>query len=212
VLLMIRSMLFAAAALAAAPALADLTAVYAMAGGEQLRVEYRDAGNFRIGTDAENYQLMLDGRLYAVAQGQVIDVEKVSRQIRAVGADTFLAGLLGDATSDVPTDVAVRPLGRQETVAGYTGAVYEAVARTSNGEQRAEMVVTNNPDLKAVQDALMKVAKDAVAAVGAESSAYARPLEQVEQQRLGGLLRYGEDLRLVSLGREPIPAGRIQLP
>ena len=97
-----------------------------------------------------------------------------------------------------------------EKIAGITPQLF--VARTSNGEQRAEMVVTDNPDLKAVQDALMKVAKDAVAAVGAESSAYARPLAQVEQQRLGGLLRYGEDLRLVSLGHEPIPAGRIQLP
>jgi len=209
---MLRSMLFTAAALTAAPAFADLTAVYAMAGGDQLRVEYRDADNFRIGTGAENYQLMLDGRLYAVAQGQVIDVEKVSRQIRAVGADTFLAGLLGDATSDVPTDVSMRPLGRQETIAGYTGEVYEAVARTSNGEQRAQVVVTDNPDLKAVQDALMRAAKDAVAAVGAESSAYTRPLQQVEQQRLGGLLRYGEDLRLVSLDHEPIPAGHIALP
>ncbi|MFZ5491234.1 MAG: hypothetical protein ACOY6E_01875 [Pseudomonadota bacterium] len=209
---MFRSMLFAAAALAAAPAFADLTAVYDLGGGDQLRVEYLDAANFRIGTDAENYQLMLDGRLYAVAQGQVIDVEKVSRQIRAVGADTFLAGLLGDATSDVPTDISVRALGRQETVAGYTGDVYEAVARTSNGEQRAELVVTDDANLKAVQDALMKVAKDAVAAVGAESSAYTRPLQQVEQQGLGGLLRYGEDLRLVSLDHTPIPAGRIRLP
>lgn len=209
---MFRSMLFAVAALLAAPAFADLTAVYALAGGEQLRVEYRDAANFRIGTDAENYQLMVDGHLYAVAQGQVIDVQKVSRQIRAVGADTFLAGLLGDATSDVPTDVTVRPLGRRETIAGYTGEVYEAVARTSNGEQRAEVVVADDADLKAVQDALMKVAKDAVAAVGAESSAYARPLQQVEQLRLGGVLRYGEDLRLVSLQRAPIAAGRIALP
>lgn len=209
---MFRSMLFAVATLLAAPAFADLTAVYALAGGEQLRVEYRDAANFRIGTDAENYQLMVDGHLYAVAQGQVIDVQKVSRQIRAVGADTFLAGLLGDATSDVPTDVSVRPLGRRETIAGYTGEVYEAVARTSNGEQRAEVVVADDADLKAVQDALMKVAKDAVAAVGAESSAYARPLQQVEQLRLGGVLRYGEDLRLVSLQRAPIAAGRIALP
>lgn len=209
---MFRSMLFAAAALATAPAFADLTAVYDLGGGDQLRVEYLDAANFRVGTDAENYQLMLDGRLYAVAQGQVIDVEKVSRQIRAVGADTFLAGLLGDATSDVPTDISVRPLGRQETVAGYTGDVYEAVARTSNGEQRADLVVTDDANLKAVQDALMKVAKDAVAAVGAESSAYTRPLQQVEQQGLGGLLRYGEDLRLVSLDHTPIPAGRIRLP
>ena len=209
---MFRSMLFAAAALLAAPAFADLTAVYALAGGEQLRVEYRDAANFRIGTDAENYQLMVDGRLYAVAQGQVIDVQKVSRQIRAVGADTFLAGLLGDATSDVPTDVSVRPLGRRETIAGYTGEVYEAVARTSNGEQRAEIVVADDADLKAVQDALIKVAKEAVAAVGAASSAYARPLQQVEQQHLGGVLRYGDDLRLVSLQRTPIAAGRIALP
>lgn len=209
---MVRKLIFAAAALLAAPAWADITAVYAMAGSDPLRVEYRDAANFRVGTDADNYQLMLDGRLYAVAQGQVFDVDKMSRQIRAVGADTFLAGLLGDATSDVPTDLTVRPLGRQETVAGYRGEVYEALARTSNGEQRAELVVTDNADLKAVQDALLKVAKDAVAAVGATSSPYAKPLEQVKQLRLGGLLRYGEELRLVSLDRTPIPAGRIELP
>jgi len=118
---MVRKLIFAAAALLAAPAFADITAVYAMAGGDPLRVEYRDAANFRIGTDGQNYQLMLDGRLYAVAEGQVIDVDKISRQIRAVGADTFLAGLLGEATSDVPTDLSVRPLGRQEIVAGYRG-------------------------------------------------------------------------------------------
>ena len=209
---MVRKLIFAAAALLAVPAWADITAVYAMAGGDELRVEYRDAGNFRVGTDADHYQLMLDGHLYAVAQGQVIDVEKISRQIRAVGADTFLAGLLGDATSDVPTDVSMRPVGRQETVAGYRGEVYEALTRTSNGEQRAELVVADDAELQAVQDALMKVAKDAVAAVGANASPYAKPLEQVEQQRLGGLLRYGEDLRLVSLDRAPIATGRLALP
>lgn len=209
---MFRSMLFAVAAALALPAAADITAVYAMAGGEQLRVEYRDAANFRIGTDSRNHQLMLDGRLYAVAQGQVIDVDKMSRQIKAVGAETFLAGVLGNATADVPTDVSMRPLGRKETVAGQTGEVYEAVARTVNGEQRADLVVTRNPDLTAVQNALLKVAKEAVAAVGAESSAYTRPLQQVEQQRLGGLLRYGKQLKLVSLDRAPIPDGRIAMP
>lgn len=209
---MLRKLIFAAAALVAAPAWADITAVYAMVGGDQLRVEYRDADNFRVGMGADHYQLMVGGHLYAVVEGQLIDVESVSRQIRAVGADTFLAGLLGDATSDVPTDVSVRPLGRQETVAGYKGEVYEVLARTSNGEQRAELVVADNAELKAVQDALMKVAKDAVAAVGANASPYAKPLEQVEQQRLGGLLRYGEDLRLVSLDHTPIAAGRIELP
>ncbi|MCC6530718.1 MAG: hypothetical protein IT471_10700 [Pseudomonadales bacterium] len=209
---MFRSMLLAVAAALALPAAADITAVYAMAGGEQLRVEYRDAANFRIGTDSRNHQLMLDGRLYAVAQGQVIDVDKMSRQIKAVGAETFLAGVLGNATADVPTDVSMRPLGRKETVAGQTGEVYEAVARTANGEQRADLVVTRNPDLTAVQNALLKVAKEAVAAVGAESSAYTRPLQQVEQQRLGGLLRYGKQLKLVSLDRAPIPDGRIAMP
>lgn len=209
---MVHKLILAAAVVLTVPAWADVTAVYAMAGGDQLRVEYRDAANFRIGMGADNYQLMLGGHLYAVAEGQVIDVEKISRQIRAVGADTFLAGLLGDATSDVPTEVSVRPLGRQETVAGYQGEVYEALTRTSNGEQRADLVVTDNAELQAVQDALMKVAKEAVAAVGAKSSPYAKPLEQVEQQRLGGLLRYGEDLRLVSLDHEPIAGGRIALP
>lgn len=209
---MLRKLIFAAAALLAMPAWADITAVYAMAGGDELRVEYRDADNFRVGMGADHYQLMVGGHLYAVVEGQLIDVESMSRQIRAVGADTFLAGLLGDATSDVPTDVSVRSLGRQETVAGFQGDVYEALTRTSNGERRAELVVTDNPDLKAVQDALMKVAKETVAAIGAKSSPYARPLEQVEQQHLGGLLRYGEELRLVSLDRTPIAAGRIELP
>ncbi|HCZ48373.1 MAG TPA: hypothetical protein DCZ11_05150, partial [Gammaproteobacteria bacterium] len=143
---------------------------------------------------------------------QVIDIEKVTRQIRAVGADTFLAGLLGNATSDVPTDVSMRPLGRRETVAGHDGEVYEAVARTSNGEQRAELVVSDDPQLKAVQDALLKVARDTVSAVGADASVYARPLQQVEQQGLGGVLRYGEELRLVSLEQGPIAPGRIALP
>ncbi len=209
---MLHRVLFLAAALLAAPAFADVIAVYAMAGGDRLQVEYRDGANFRVGMDAGNYQLMLDGRLYAVAQGQVIDIEKVTRQIRAVGADTFLAGLLGNATSDVPTDVSMRPLGRRETVAGHDGEVYEAVARTSNGEQRAELVVSDDPQLKAVQDALLKVARDTVSAVGADASVYARPLQQVEQQGLGGVLRYGEELRLVSLEQGPIAPGRIALP
>ena len=140
---MVRKLIFAAAALLAVPAWADITAVYAMAGGDELRVEYRDAGNFRVGTDADHYQLMLDGHLYAVAQGQVIDVEKISRQIRAVGADTFLAGLLGDATSDVPTDVSMRPVGRQETVAGYRGEVYEALTRTSKPTRRTRVTTAS---------------------------------------------------------------------
>ncbi|HBD13196.1 MAG TPA: hypothetical protein DCZ13_13675 [Porticoccaceae bacterium] len=209
---MFRSILFAAAITMALHATADITVVYAMMDGNQLRVEYRDAANFRIGTDSQNYQLMLDGRLYAVAQGYLIDVDIVSRQIKAFGADTFLASVLGDATADMPTDISLHPLGWQETVAGHTGEVYEMVARTAKGEQRTDLVVTRHPDLVAVQGALLKAARETVSAVGAESSVYTRPLKQVEQQHLGGLLRYGKQLKLLSLDHAPIPAGRIAMP
>ena len=116
-------MLLAVAAALAPAAAADITAVYAMAGGEQLRVEYRDAANFRIGTDSRNYQLMLDGRLYAAAQGQVIDVDKMSRQIKAVGGDLSrrCAGQRHCRRADRRQHAPA--FGRKETVAGQTGEV-----------------------------------------------------------------------------------------
>lgn len=207
----------AVVALVLAPlaARADLTALFDTRGGSGLSIEYRDSQNFRINLDPETYHLVRDGRMYLVASHQgereVIPLSAVGEQLKALGMGGMAQKMLNArGGTQVPEDVQFRALGRQETVAGYVGDVYEVTLRDAQGEQRVEAVLARDAELAAVQDALISMAEEAIALLGYDSgSRESRLVRQVRAQDLGALLRYGDEFRLREVRRDPIKQARL---
>lgn len=210
-------MLVAVLALAPLGARAELTAIFDTRGGEGVSIEYRDGSNFRINLDAETYQLVRAGRMYLVASHQgereVIPLSDVGEQLTALGLGGMAQKMIGAQGAALPQEVTFRPLGRGETVAGYPGAVYEVITRDSAGEQRVEAVVTSDAELAAVQEALLSMAEQAIALLGYDTgSAESRLVRQVRAQKLGALLRYGDEFRLREVLRGPVAEARLAVP
>lgn len=196
---------------------AELIAIFDTRGGEGVTIEYRDAQNFRINLDVETYQLVRGGRMYLVASHQgereVIPLSDVGEQLAALGLGGMAQKMIGAQGAPVPQDVTFRPLGRTESVAGYPGEVYEVTTRDGTGEQRVEAVVTADPELAAVQDALLSMAEQAIALLGYDTgSAESRLVRQVRAQKLGALLRYGDEFRLREVLRGPVAEARLTVP
>lgn len=195
---------------------ADLTALFDTRGGGGVSIEYRDAQNFRINLDPETYQLVRGGRMFLVATNQgereVIPISDVGEQLQALGLGGMAQRMLGAQGGQVPEEVRFRPLGRHETIAGYTGEVYEVTVRDARGEQRIEAVLSPDPELCAVQDALISMAEQAIALLGYDvGSRESRLVRQVRARKLGALLRYGDEFRLRAVLRGPIAQARLEL-
>jgi hypothetical protein len=196
---------------------ADLTALFDTRAGSGVSVEYRDARNFRINLDPETYQLVQGGRMFLVATSQgereVIPISDVGEQLQALGLGGMAQRMLNaQGGTQVPDEVRFRPLGRHETIAGYTGEVYEVTVRDARGEQRVEAVLSPDPELGAVQDALISMAEQAIALLGYDvGSRESRLVRQVRAQKLGALLRWGEEFRLRAVLRGPIAQARLEL-
>ena len=196
---------------------AEITALFDTRSGPGMSIEYRDAQNFRINLDAETYQLVRDGRMYLVASNQgeqeVIPLSDVGEQLAALGLGGMAQRMLGGQQAQVPDAVSLRPLGRQETIAGYTGEVYEVTTTGAGGTESVEAVLCRDPELTTVQGALLSMAEQAIALLGYDASTReSRLVRQVRAQNLGAVLRYGDELRLREVLRGPITAARLSLP
>lgn len=206
-----------ALALVAGPAWADLTALFDTQQGPGVSIEYRDAQNFRINLDAETWQLVRSGRVYLIASNEgeqeVIPVSDVGEQLSAMGMSGMAQRVLGAQAQGLPDSVSFRSLGRQETVAGYTGTVYAVTTRGAQGESTTEAVLSNDAELATVQESLLSIAEQAMSMLGYDAGTReSRLVREVRAQNLGAVLRYGTELKLREVRREPIAEARLAVP
>ncbi len=121
-----------------------------------------------------------------------------------------------------PPKIELKSLGRQESVAGINGDVYEVTTRFADGrEDVAEAVMSDNSDLAQLQKALRimsgemaKMAKTAGAMQGGpggppDMNALNETMKAHENK---GMLRYGDQVKLVSFSTKNIAANRLKLP
>ena len=126
------------------PALADTRLTLERNGSGDLPVDYRDAGNLRVGDDSQsNWYLTSAGERF------VVMTSPDGGKRFAMNMDQFLAR--DDAPPAATVDLAAvtaTPTGRAETVAGITGQVYLV-----NGNGRSwELVLTGDDTMAAVTD------------------------------------------------------------
>ena len=197
---------------------ADLSGVWGLEDGAQMRIDYRDDDNVRMSLDDNHYQLLSGGRLYAVSRDngrwEVIDVESMSQQMKALGLGKVFSPsqMKGSETAD---EVHFRKTGRKETVGGLTGEVYEITVREASGRvETAEAVLADNEEIVTLQRAMALITARHVEAWSGQQAtqAFDALSRAAQQQQRGALLRYEQQIRLVSLSADSLPDTHFQLP
>ena len=140
---------FVLALLAAVPAHADLKGAYQLQKDKPLALSFRDDRHMLVAVGADKRLLMKGDETWVLKrQGDnwlAID---------ANSAAGLLAALRKKHDAEIPTGpVELRSLNRSETVAGYTGEVFEL----SDGNKCYEVVLTDNADVLALTNAWRKV-------------------------------------------------------
>lgn len=195
--------------LASVPALAGTAVIEAGSGKDVHRVdlEYRP-GLLRMQPQGaeEGTMIARDGKVYTVGQGMVIEISS------AMG---MMADQLSNTTSTGPDDVrrfvGFNNTGRRETVAGVGGEVYVLQYEDGNGKLVSEeMVVSKEAKARELSEAMEGMTTSMRAAMKKAETAEERKLAAALKGY--GVLRFGQDFRVVSLSDKTPPASRFELP
>ena len=195
--------------LASASALAGTAVIEAGSGEDIQRVdlEYRP-GLLRMQPQGmeEGTMIARDGKVYTVGQGMVIEISS------AMG---MMADQLSNTTSTGPDDVrrfvGFNNTGRRETVAGVGGEVYVLQYEDGNGKLVSEeMVVSKDAKARQLSEAMEDMTNSMRAAMKKSETAEERKLAAALKGY--GVLRFGQDFRVVSLSDKTPPTSRFELP
>lgn len=161
-------------------------------------LEWRDVHTLRMQQAGEQqYVLLRDGKTYMVmsrgGKPMVIDVSSMKSMMNASGKDK---GILSGS---------FKPTGKTETVAGIKGHVYHATWTDAAGQHKGDAVLTS--DRRAVE--LTQAYMTLIDAFSAENDAAAKlHLPKSEP----GLLRLGNDFRILSISDKTPPSKDFELP
>lgn len=133
-------------AMLATPLLADTRITLDRNGSGEQPVTYRDTGHLRIGTETQpNWYLTTGGSRFVVMKSPD------GKKRFAMNMDEFLARDDAPPAAEVDLEaVTATDTGRQETVNGITGQVYQV----EDGNRSRELVLTDDETIAAVTEAV----------------------------------------------------------
>jgi hypothetical protein len=174
--------------------------------GNRMRLEPKSAPN-------GGYMIVRDGKLYSVAlkdgQPMVLDVGAMMQML----GPTLRQAAPPQALDDVGEFRSMNPLRRTEVIAGITGDLHELVYTTRDGtEKRTEIVLASEPRLIELSSAMMAMGNAMQQAFGDKSTPGSEALERQLRDNGKGILRFGDEYRLVSLAGPTPAAARFELP
>ena len=179
--------------------------------GDVSRFEYSgDMLRIGVGNQPDGYMVMRDGRVYVVtdSDGNVM-VMDISQALGMFGA------MANAATPSMTDDevLSLKATGRKETHAGVTGEVYILRYRDSDGrEQETELVLTDDKRALEFRDAMLRFAEAMSRNMGAGQQASSNNMQKELMALNKGVLRYGDEMSVVSLDMSPVEASRFDLP
>lgn len=193
---------------AAALAASDIVATYKYADGTMVTLCTRDAQHVRMDTSPTAYTLLSNGKVYSV------NCDSGPCQVYDLGAMT--AGMAGGLTSmfgggsEPEYEVRYEKTGKIETIAGYKGTVYNAVVfEDGKVVRRDEMVLSTHSNIKKITDAWMAMADALTQSMG---RSFQDSLDEAKKMGYGGILRYGNEMRLAKLSVRNLDAAYYKLP
>lgn len=186
-------------------------------GSETVTLEY-EGQRIRLSASQQERQgeyLLIDGTsAYAVShesgQPRVLDMAVMGQMF---GAMAGAVGQLPTQLDHIPGTIEhLKPLQHDETVAGIVGQVYELLYTDNKGQQHTiEVVLSTEPQVVELAGAMLQVSQTLATVFGQPTA----PLERFNRLLLGegrGLLRVGDDMRVLSLNGVAPSADRFVLP
>ncbi|QGY41790.1 hypothetical protein GM415_17230 [Pseudodesulfovibrio cashew] len=196
-----------ALALPAAAAASDVVATYKYSDGSMVTLCTRDASHVRMDTSPTSYMLLSGGKVYAVNRGDdgtctVMDMDTLKS---SGGGLTSMFG--GGSTPEY--DVRYEKTGKTESIAGYKGTVYKAVVfEDGKVVSRDEIVLSSHGNIKKLTEAWMAMASR----MTNMAASFEASTEEARKMGYGGVLRYGNDMRLAKLKVMNLKSAYYQLP
>lgn len=206
-LIVILAMLFCASF-----AWSDTVSTWKLKDGNLSTISIRDDHHIRIDTnEKDTYMLLIDQKVYMVHQenGQwsAVDMDQMAGLLKNFSRGTDSSGPQNFRQKFTDT-------GRSETIAGYKGRVFEVETADETGKtKKDEIVLSNHPDIKKIQQGWIVFGGRMAQMLGQDS---ARKLEQslqsAEMKAHGGMLRYGDDMRLQKVENPTLDPATYRLP
>ena len=178
-----------------------------------MQVEYMDGGKLRMNVPKkegrDSYMLLLDGKTYVVSksggQTMVMDMAQLGSMARGMGVD------MGGGDSFKQELMSYSKTGKSETVAGYKGSVYTLTWRDSKGTHTADAVLSGHKNVREFSEAWMEMA-EAMANSMRQQIITDKSIWSFLEREGVGVLRLGEDFRVVSIEPGTVDANRFVLP
>ena len=214
-LMMVFLIFFTSTALAAD----DIAATYVYKNGDKATLVTRDNQHIRMNVSLTDYMLLQKGKVYAVSKEDdgkwmVMDMSQIKAMSSGGLAGLLTGGAAPMAAQDKEYTVKYEKTGKREQIAGYAGVVYNA--KTMEGGKivsQDEIVLCNHDDLKKVNDAWAAIAVGMSDIMGDKM---AKSLEKVTKEATvagyGGMLRYGDEMKLESLKKQSLDNSTYQIP
>lgn len=179
--------------------------------GDISRFEYSgDKLRISVGGSAQGYMIMRDNRVYVVSEsdGNVM-VMDISQALGMFGA------MAGAATPSMTEGevISLEPTGDKETHAGITGEVYLLRYRESGGQvQESELVLTDDKRALEFRDAMLDFARAMARNLNTQQQNAGNSMQKELMALNKGVLRYGDEMTVVSLDTSGVDPARFELP
>lgn len=178
--------------------------------GDVSRFEYAgDMLRIGVGGQADGYMIMRDNRVYVVSQsdGNTM-VMDISQALGMFGA------MANSATPSMTDDevISLTATGRKETHAGVTGEVYLLRYRDEGRERETELVLTDDKRALEFRDAMLRFAEAMARNMGGGQQPPSNDMQQELMALNKGVLRYGDEMTVVSLDTDAVSPSRFELP
>lgn len=167
------------------------------------------------------YMIFRDGKPYSVVNNEGTPmVMEMSAMMKMMGSMAQHQTGGTNAFDDVTVYHGLTDTGRAETVGGVRGKVYRLDFETQSGQrQSSEVVLASNVVLREFTTAMMAFGTAMTEASGIGDAEGGKQLQAELARRNLGVLRAGDDFRIVSLddktpaqGRFVLPAAPMQMP
>jgi len=187
----------------------DIVATWKNSDGSAVTLSCRDDQHIRMDTANDTYTLLTGGKTYMVQKDD--DGWHATDMAQMAGMMGGMFGKKAGSIKDYTTRY--KYTGHKETVAGYKGKVYRVEVRDGAGKliSSDEIVFSKHKDIRRINMAMARIASKTF---GSAMPGMAKSADEVKKQadKYGSLLRYGNDMQLVSVQKLSLKASHYQLP
>lgn len=167
------------------------------------------------GEAPQGEMIFRDGKTYAVIRNEGTPmVMEMGGMMKMMGS---MANQQANATTDAFDDVeryyGLTATGRAESVGGVRGEVYRLDYDTKSGQRKSEeLVLGTQTAVREMSQSMLAFGTAMTTAMGIIEPEGSRQLQAELQRKNVGVLRFGQEYRVVSLSSTKPPASRFVLP